>query len=217
MSSCYSPYRLLDLFCGEGLSAWGYWSSGRFSEIVGIDNNNDMKSRYAFDFLCQDVLSLNYEFLDQFDFIHASPPCQAYSYLTPDPSLHPRLILNVKHMLFASGKPHVVENVPGSALELRPNFVVNGHYFGLVTDRPRYFYVSSLIEPVRLIKPGNTLAIHGRDFVRRDALIDAMGLRDVVSRTRLDAMTRSGIEQGVPPQMTRAIADLVVTKKVLCG
>jgi len=30
-------------------------------------------------------------------------------------------------------------------------------------------------------------------------------------------MTRSGIEQGVPPNMTRAIADLVVTKKVLCG
>jgi len=217
MSSSYSSYRLLDLFCGEGLAAWGYWSSARFSEIVGVDNNQDMKSRYAFDFLCQDVLSLDYEFLDQFDFIHASPPCQAYSYLTPDPSLHPRLILNVKQMLFASGKPHVVENVPGSALELRPNFVANGHYFGLVTDRPRYFYVSSLIEPVRLIRPGNTLAIHGRGFVSRAALVDAMGLRDVVSRARLEKMTRSGIEQGVPPNMTRAIADLVVTKKVLCG
>ena len=217
MSSCYSSYRLLDLFCGEGLSAWGYWASGRFSEIVGVDNNNDMKSRYAFDFLCQDVLSLNYEFLDQFDFIHASPPCQAYSYLTPDRTLHPRLILSVKHMLFASGKPHVVENVPGSALELRPNFVANGHYFGLKTDRPRYFYVSDLSESVRLISPGKTLAIHGRNFVRRDALIDAMGLRDVVSRERLEKMTRAGIEQGVPPQMTRAIADLVVAKKALCG
>jgi len=217
MSSSYSPYRLLDLFCGEGLSAWGYWSSGRFSEIVGVDNNQDMKSRYAFDFLCQDVLSLDYEFLDQFDFIHASPPCQAYSYLTPNRTLHPRLILNVKHMLFASNKSHVVENVPGSAMELRPNFVANGHYFGLKTDRPRYFYVSDLSESVRLIKPGNTLSIHGRDFVRRDTLIDAMGLRDVVSRERLEKMTRSGIEQGVPPQMTRAIADLVVAKKALCG
>jgi len=217
MSSSYSSYRLLDLFCGEGLSAWGYWSSGRFSEIVGIDNNQDMKSRYAFDFLCQDVLSLDYEFLDQFDFIHASPPCQAYSYLTPDRTLHPRLILNVKHMLFASNKSHVVENVPGSAMELRPNFVANGHYFGLKTDRPRYFYVSDLSAPVRMVKPGNALSIHGRDYVSRAALIDAMGLRDVVSRARLDAMTRSGIEQGVPPQMTRAIADLVVTKKVLCG
>lgn len=217
MSTRRSSYKLLDMFCGEGLASWGYWASGRFSEIVGIDNDQKMKSRYAFDFVCRDALSLDYEFLAQFDFIHASPPCQAYSYLTPDRSLHPRLILPVKHMLFASGKPHVVENVPGSALELRPNLVANGHYFGLATDRPRYFYVSDLPAPMRAIAQGKTLPIHGRAFVPRDVLIDAMGVRDIVSRDRLANMTKKGIEQGIPPQMTRAIADLVIDKKPVCG
>jgi hypothetical protein len=84
--------RLLDLFCGEGLAAWGYWLSGRFSEIVGVDINPEMSSSYSFDFVCADALTLDYEFLLQFDFIHASPPCQGYSKMTPDQSKHPRLI-----------------------------------------------------------------------------------------------------------------------------
>lgn len=75
----HKTFKLLDLFCGEGLAAWGYWLSGRFSHIVGVDINLQMRSRYSFDFIEGDVLSLDYEFLSKFDFVHASPPCQAYS------------------------------------------------------------------------------------------------------------------------------------------
>lgn len=149
----WRPRRCLDLCCGEGLAAWGYWLSGRFHEIVGVDSNADVGRKYAFDFICGDALKLDYEFLSQFDFIHASPPCQAYSNLTPDKSKHPRLILPIKHMLFASGVPHVIENVPGSQLDLRPNLVISGEYFGLPSGRERYFYVSTLEAALRLIKP----------------------------------------------------------------
>ena len=68
--------KLLDLYCGEGLAAWGYWRSGCFSSITGIDINPKMSARFSFEFICADCRSLTYDFLDQFDFIHASPPCQ---------------------------------------------------------------------------------------------------------------------------------------------
>ncbi len=210
--------RLLDLFCGAGLAAWGYWASGRFTEIVGVDLNPAMKHQYAFDFIHADALSLDYEFLMQFDFIHASPPCQAYSYLTPKEAKanHPRLILPVKRMLHAAGVPHVVENVLGSLLELRPNAEMNGAYFGLDHDRPRYFYVSDLGAPVRWIKSvSGAEVINGKKFISRDRAIKAMGLDQMISRSRLKKITKRGIEEGIPPAFTRAIAETVIPCKAM--
>lgn len=218
MISSFQSHKLLDLFCGAGLASWGYWSSGRFSEIVGVDINPAMADQYAFDFIRADVMTLDYEFLMQFDFIHASPPCQGYSYLTPKEARtnHPRLILPVKHMLYAAGVPHVVENVLGSLLELRPNAEMNGAYFGLDHDRPRYFYVSAIDTPVRWVKSiiGGT-SINGAAFINRDRAIKAMGLDQIINRQRLKKITVRGIEEGIPPAFTRAIADLVIPRKAM--
>ncbi|MDX2162067.1 MAG: hypothetical protein SF162_12130 [bacterium] len=220
MRSCRSV-KLLDLFCGGGLAAWGYWRSGRFTEIIGVDINGDMRDQYAFDFLQADALSLTYEFLMQFDLVHASPPCQAYSYLTPNKSLHPRLILPVKHMLYAAGIPHVIENVPGSAAELRPNVEMNGHYFGLLSDRPRYFYVSGLQKPLRWVRRRGSdmslIKINGAEFVNRAELIRGMGLTEMISPHRLKMIRRRAIEEGIPPLMTKAIAELVIRQKAMIG
>ena len=73
---------LLDLYCGTGVGAWGYWRSGRFSQIVGVDTDDEKLAGYSFDKINANALSLDYDFLAQFDFIHASPPCQAYSKMT---------------------------------------------------------------------------------------------------------------------------------------
>src|SRR5688572_2239142 len=136
--------KLLDIGCGGGLAGRGYWESGCFSEICGVDNNPDMKRAYPFDFVCADMRSLTYDFLLQFDFIHASPPCQFYSYATPEwaRERHERLIPGTHLMLKASGLPHVIENVPGSALDLRPNLVLSGLDVGVPIKRPRYFHVA---------------------------------------------------------------------------
>lgn len=208
--------RMLDLFCGEGLAAWGYWLSGRFTEIVGVDTNNEMRGRYSFDFINMSALGLTYDFLDQFDFIHASPTCQGYSYLTPDQSLHDRLVAGVKLMLYASGRPHVIENVQGAVKDLRPNLEMDGHYFGLPMERRRFFYVSTLAAPQRLVKAGKSVVIHGGQYVTRSELIRAFGL-DVINERRLRGLTRSGIEQGIAPAMTKYIAEAIFPNKTLIG
>lgn len=210
--------RLLDLFCGEGLAAWGYWSSARFSEIVGVDIA-DMSSGYAFDFIQTDALSLTYDFLLDFDFIHASPPCQAYSKATRDKSKHMRLILDSHRMLVAAGKPYVIENVEGSSKELRPNLVMDGKSLGLPIERRRYFHVSELVATERLINMRHvqTVNLHGGKFVSRDQMIEAMGLNQLISSHQLKRITRHGIEQGIPPAFTRYIAEKVIRNKFLIG
>lgn len=207
--------RMLDLFCGEGLAAWGYWRSGAFTEIVGIDCE-DMKPAYAFDFIKADALALSYEFLMEFDFIHASPPCQAYSRLTPRPEDHPRLILPTMHMLTAAGRPFVVENVVGSSQELRPQLRLSGLDVGLPMKRPRLFRISGSpgINPRCFahakmsrshVANAKVINVHGGAFVPRADLEAAFGL-DTVPPVRRRALTRGGIEQGIPPAMTRLIA-----------
>ena len=208
--------RLLDLYCCEGLGAWGYWLSGRFSEIVGVDIEGDRRSSYSFDFIQADALKLDYDFLMSFDFIHASPPCQGYSNRTPDKTKHIRLIAATKLMLHAAGVPHVIENVEGSSKELRPNLVMDGHYFGLPSERRRYFYVSTLEAPLRLIKAGQSIHVHGWDYVSREQIISALGLSEINPR-RLTKITRYGMQQGIAPAMTRKIAELVIPNKFMIG
>lgn len=208
-------FRCLDLFCGEGLAAWGYWRSGRFSDITGVDINPEMSTRYAFNFRCANTLTLDYEFLDQFDFIHASPPCQAYSTVTPEWARvrHLKLIRDTHLMLYATGKPYVIENVPGAKKELRPNVAMNGLYFGLLSDRPRYFYASTLAARKLLIKHGRGMVIHGGEYVKRDKLIEAFGLAEMIGRHRLKLITREGIEQGIPPIFTYTLAEMLFPDK----
>lgn len=208
--------RLLDLFCCEGVGAWGYWLSGRFSEIVGVDKEYDRRSHYSFDFIHADALKLDYEFLQSFDFIHASPPCQAYSGRTPDKTKHMRLIAATHLMLHASGVPYCIENVEGSSIELRPNIVMDGHFFGLPSERRRYFHLSTLAAPLRLMKSGETINVHGWDYVSRQQMIKALGLNEINHR-RLTNISMFGMKEGIPPAMTRKIAELAFPRKFMIG
>lgn len=205
--------RLLDLYCGEGLAAWGYWLSGRFSEIIGVDIDPNVSTRYSFDFVCADALRLDYEFLLSFDFVHASPPCQAYSKITPDRSRHPRLIAATHLMLAAAGMPYVIENVEGSSRELRPNLVMNGAAFGLPSDRRRYFHVTGLRPTRKLMKVSSGIHVHGGS-IRRSETIRAMGL-ECIPEKRISCLSQDGMEQGVPPVMTRWIAEQLFPNKAM--
>lgn len=211
-------FKLLDLCCGEGLAAWGYWLSGRFSHITGVDVQ-DMRGRYAFDFVQADFQTLDYDFLLQFDFIHVSPPCQAYSKMTPKASRgqHLKLIAAAHLICVAAGKPYVIENVEGSGAELRPNLVINGFYVDLPIKRNRYFHVSRLAALHQLTKMSSSPAanVHG-PFVPRSELVESFGLKCIPEKQR-NRLTVRGIEQGIPPAFTKHIAELVIPDKFYIG
>lgn len=208
--------RLLDLCCGGGLAAWGYWRSARFSEIVGVDIDANMSSSYSFDFIAADALTLDYDFLLDFDFIHCSPPCQGYSKRTPDQTKHPRLIPQFHTLCRAVGVPYVIENVEGSSRDLRPNVVLSGGAVGLPINRRRYFHASTLEAPIRLIRSQATYYPHGGGLTRGE-MIAAFGLEELIPRSQLRKLHVSHIKQCVPPAMTKYLAEILINDKLLIG
>ena len=103
--------RLLDLFCGAGGAAMGYYRAG--FDVVGVDIKP--QPRYPFEFHQGDALAYP---TDRFDAIHASPPCQAYSQGTLSQrargDVYPDLVAPTRQTLNCSGLPWVIENVPGA-------------------------------------------------------------------------------------------------------
>ena len=105
--------RLLDLFCGAGGAAVGYYRAG--FEVVGVDI--EPQPHYPFEFHQADALTFP---LEGYDAYHASPPCQAYSRLRHLPWLrgknYPALIEATRQVLVATGKAWVIENVADAPL-----------------------------------------------------------------------------------------------------
>jgi DNA (cytosine-5)-methyltransferase 1 len=133
--------KLLDLYCKAGGASKGYADAG--FEVTGIDIKK--QKRYPFTFIQADCLEIlkDLDYLRTFDVIAASPPCQTHS-----ATKHLRvaqgkttdkvdLIPQTREALIASGKPYVIENVPGAPLINPVQFC--GSSFGLKVRRHRLF------------------------------------------------------------------------------
>jgi len=96
----------------------GYSRAG-FTEIVGVDIKP--QPRYPFTFVQGDALAYVAEHGREFDAIHASPPCQAFTALKTmwNTKPHSDLVEPTRALLKATGLPFVIENVEGAPL-LRP-------------------------------------------------------------------------------------------------
>jgi DNA (cytosine-5)-methyltransferase 1 len=127
---------LLDLFCGAGGAAMGYHRAG--FDVIGVDHIP--QPHYPFPIVQADALAPPLD-LAQFDAIHASPPCQAYSQITrtagPKAKDHPDLVEPTRALLESSGLPWVIENVEGAPLH-RPRTLC-GSMFDLDVKRHRLF------------------------------------------------------------------------------
>lgn len=150
--------RLLDLFCCEGGAAVGYHRAG--FDVVGVDI--EPQPNYPFPMVVADALDPPFDLAD-FDAIHASPPCQGYSTITPDPDRHPRLIGPVREMLRASGRPYVIENVEGARRHLIEPLKLCGSSFGLPVRRHRYFESNVFLwsMPCRHPDQGRPVGVYG--------------------------------------------------------
>lgn len=108
--------KALDLFCGAGGATRGLQQAGFI--VHGIDIKK--QPHYCGEQFTQaDALTYGtYEWLRQFDFIWASPPCQAHTAMRtmPDAKPHADLIPATRDLLTRSGLPYVIENVEGSPL-----------------------------------------------------------------------------------------------------
>lgn len=134
--------RALDLFCGAGGATRGLQLAG--FHVTGVDISP--QPNYCGDeFLEMDALYFlgNVATLKGFDFVWASPPCQAFTAYKRRPGhVRPRenLIPDVRLLLEHFGVPCVIENVGGAPLA-DPSMLC-GSMFGLDVRRHRYFETS---------------------------------------------------------------------------
>jgi DNA (cytosine-5)-methyltransferase 1 len=131
--------RALDLFCGAGGASMGLHRAGY--EVTGIDINP--QPRYPFTFHHADVMGDLPVYLDDFDFVWASPPCQAFTAYKRRPehvAPRPNLIPAVRTMLRELAPAYCIENVPGAPLEAP--VMLCGSMFGLDVRRHRLFETS---------------------------------------------------------------------------
>ncbi|GLW45154.1 hypothetical protein Stsp02_08160 [Streptomyces sp. NBRC 14336] len=128
--------RLLDLFCCQGGAGKGYDDAG--FDVTGVDK--DPQPRYPFRFVQADAIAFVLEYGAEFEFIHASPPCQHDTECQRiRGNDHPDLIAPTRTALEATGRPWVMENVRGAVPKLREPVMLCGQMFRLANYRHRYF------------------------------------------------------------------------------
>lgn len=128
--------KALDLFCGAGGATKGLQRAG--FHVTGVDIK--AQARYCGDEFHQaDALTFP---LEGFDFIWASPPCQAYAPIARvrlrQGRQYPDLVGPVRERLLCSGLPFVIENVQNAPLQ--PHTIcLCGLMFALPLLRHRFF------------------------------------------------------------------------------
>jgi DNA (cytosine-5)-methyltransferase 1 len=199
--------RVLDLFCGAGGAGTGYARAG--FDVTGVDI--EPQPRYPYRFVLGDALEYVEAHGHEYDLIGASPPCQAHTSLQGRWGReYPDLIAPTRDALKATGRPYVIENVPGAPLE-NP-ITLCGSMFGLRVIRHRIFETSVPIwfPPSPCSHPRNAVGRRGNEGTRE--WITVTGHFSNVPKAQqamggLDWMTQHDLAQAIPPAYTRWIAE----------
>ncbi len=215
MRTDWSEMKLLDLFCGVGGASVGYAQAG--FKVHGVDLKHG--KRYPFTYLRADVLDVlkDHEFIQQFDVIHASPPCQTHSITKHLRNAQGKstskidLIPQTRAALIASGKPYIIENVVGSPL-INP-IQICGSSFGLQVRRHRLFESNMVLKGsiCNHKQQGRPIGVYG-------SLNDEIPQGGKTASTIDEARQAMGMDWGIwtelveaiPPAFTKYIGDQIV-------
>ncbi|MFE9442520.1 SAM-dependent methyltransferase [Streptomyces sp. NPDC006602] len=198
--------KLLDLYCCQGGAGKGYRDAG--FEVVGVDIAP--QPRYPYKFVQAHAIQYLFQHGHEFDFIHASPPCQRYSKTQRiQQNEHPDLLAPTRGALREVGVPWVIENVMGAQPKMRNPVLLCGTYFGLNTYRHRLFesggwelkppdhpeHIRRQTKMGRRRKP-DEMGIYVGNFIGVDDAKDDLGV---------PWMSREGIRECIPPAYTEFV------------
>lgn len=199
--------RLLDLFSCAGGAAMGYHRAG--FEVVGVDIA--VQPRYPFEHHVGDALAFLAEHGQEFDVIHASPPCQHY---TPLGALHPHkeypdLVAATRAALIVNDRPWVIENVMAAPLVKQGSITLCGGMFGLRTYRHRRFEPSipltAPVHPKHVIRTATKQRRARWDEGWHVSVTGDVGVYVGPEALGIDWMSGNELCQAIPPAYTEHI------------
>ena len=200
--------RALDLFCGAGGVSVGLQRAG--FDVTGVDIKPQPNHRGG-TFVQADALEYP---IDGFDFIWASPPCQAFTQMSARwrgsggrADEHPDLLSPTLDRLRAHGGVWCVENVPGAVRHMSVSLRLHGGMFGLGVHRPRIFESSHLIPAIDAGVVADPIGVYGRHhdgrlLWRRSNGTEqraASSLEQAQDAMGIDWMTWDELRESIPP------------------
>jgi DNA (cytosine-5)-methyltransferase 1 len=217
--------RLLDLFSCAGGAAMGYHRAG--FEVVGVDIKP--QKNYPFAHHVGDALEYLRVHGDEFDAIHASPPCQLYSVASQEQrkagTEYPDLLPPTRAALLAQSRPWVIENVPGAPM--RADYRLCGCQFGLGVDhggrwlglrRERWFETSwhgfEMMPTHDHTGDYITVVGHGTPSWSREVLGFNPTMREKRQAMGIDWTTRGELSEAIPPAYTQFLGMRLIDQLV---
>ena len=186
----------------------GYKNAG--FEVVGVDI--EPQPNYPFKFVRADALKYLEKHGHEFDVIHASPPCQGYSHLTPKEHKdnHERLIDKLRVLLKRIGKPYIIENVAGAKHELESPIMLCGSMFNLRCQRHRYFETSFYLDVEMKCDHSEipllvTTASKASRELRQKLGMKPKTVKNAPLAYGIDWMNFNGLKECIPPAYTEWI------------
>ena len=203
---------------------------GQTIDITGIDLKHGRS--YPFEYIRKDVLEVleDDDYLQRFDLINASPPCQTHSrakHLMKAQGNETKkldLLPEVTAALIKSGKPYVIENVVGSPL--KNTIMLCGSAFGLKVRRHRLFesnmaLVGTVCNHKEQGKPIGVYGALGDQPQGRDLKTGAYVYGGRIAQTIDEASNAMGInwmkwgelKEAIPPAYTQYIGEQIIRNK----
>lgn len=222
--------KLLDLFCGAGGAAMGYYRAG--FDVVGVDIKP--QPRYPFAFIQGDALDVLSRMLHgekflasdgrlygikDFAAIHASPPCQGYSKtrsLSRNDSTQKKLIPETRYIIKKTHLYYVIENVEGAPL-LDP-ILICGPMVGLNKIYRHRLFETNFHIPF-LLHASHGLSVDklsGKNSKRDIVQVCGKGrYKGYMDRARIameiDWMNEQEIAEAIPPAYTEFVGKQMLT------
>lgn len=194
----------------------GYARAG--FEVFGVDIKRSR--RYPFSFTQGDALEVLNDLIqsgeiEEYAGIHASPPCQDASITRRIHQdligTYPQLIAPTRELLRKSGKPYIMENVPGAALEFPIQLC--GSSFGLKVIRHRLFESNLMLFGLPCGKHGPTGSSRG--YSKGFEFVTVGGHNYDLAQGKkamgIDWMTKDELSQAIPPAYTEFIGHQLLT------
>jgi DNA (cytosine-5)-methyltransferase 1 len=208
---------LLDLGCKAGGASTGYHRAG--FDVVGVDIAP--QPRYPFGFVQADAMTYP---LEGYDAYAASMPCHDH---TPLRSLAGTngtgwLLGAVRDRLKATGRPYVIENVPGAPM--RPDLKLCGCMFDppLRTYRLRWFefsdHVREFWQPPHRDHTKRTATTRRRERWEQGwhvSITGDVGTYVGPEALGIDWMTGDELSQAIPPAYTEHTGGLLLAAMAL--